>query len=45
MAEPLRLARLPVLGRIYEGRLMLDLIAVPPDDDADLTAMVLRLER
>jgi len=43
LAEPLRLDRVrPVLGHVERGRLLLDLIAITPDDDALLTAAVRR---
>ncbi|WP_324649509.1 L-seryl-tRNA(Sec) selenium transferase [Georgenia sp. H159] len=35
-AVPLRTGRTPVLGRSYRGRLLLDLLAVPPEQDAVL---------
>ncbi len=31
LAEPLRLGDLPVAGHVVDGRLLLDLIAVPPE--------------
>jgi L-seryl-tRNA(Ser) seleniumtransferase len=41
LAEPLRTGPTPVVGRVHEGRLLLDLIAVPDDrDDALLAAVV-----
>jgi L-seryl-tRNA(Ser) seleniumtransferase len=39
-AEPLRTGAVPVVGRVHEGRLLLDLLAVPPEDDARLVAAV-----
>jgi L-seryl-tRNA(Ser) seleniumtransferase len=43
LAEPLRLdAQLPVIGRVERGRLLLDLIAVAPGDDALLVEAVRR---
>jgi L-seryl-tRNA(Ser) seleniumtransferase len=42
LAEPLRRGDLPVVGRVVEGRLLLDLVAVPPERDDDLTEAVLR---
>ena len=35
LAEPLRLGDLPVAGHVVDGRLLLDLIAVPPERDDD----------
>ncbi|MGN6577982.1 MAG: L-seryl-tRNA(Sec) selenium transferase, partial [Nocardioides sp.] len=40
LAGPLRLGRPPVVGRVEAGRLLLDLIAVPPRDDALLVDAV-----
>ena len=42
LASPLRLGELPVVGRVVEGRLLLDLVAVPPERDDDLTEAVRR---
>jgi L-seryl-tRNA(Ser) seleniumtransferase len=43
LAEPLRLdAVQPVVGHVERGRLLLDLIAVAPADDALLVAAVRR---
>ena len=43
LAERLRGDRvLPVVGRVERGRLLLDLVAVPPEEDADLLAAVRR---
>ena len=43
LAEPLRLdAEHPVVGRVERGRLLLDLIAVAPEDDALLVGAVRR---
>lgn len=33
LAEPLRMLRLPVVGRLERGRLLLDLLAVDPSED------------
>jgi L-seryl-tRNA(Ser) seleniumtransferase len=41
LAAPLRLGTLPVMGRVEQGRLLLDLIAVDPADDAVLARTVL----
>ena len=40
LAVPLRLGPLPVLGHVEDGRLLLDLVAVDPADDADLSDAV-----
>jgi L-seryl-tRNA(Ser) seleniumtransferase len=42
LAEPLRLGRPPVVGRVREGRLLLDLLAVDPADDDVLVEAVRR---
>ena len=43
LAEPLRLDRVqPVMGRVERGRLLLDLIAVAPEDDSLLVEAVRR---
>ena len=43
-AEPLRLdAVLPVVGRVEKGRLLLDLVAVDPDDDQALVDAIRRV--
>ncbi|MDN4159990.1 L-seryl-tRNA(Sec) selenium transferase [Nocardioides abyssi] len=43
LAEPLRTdAELPVVGRVERGRLLLDLVAVDPADDARVAAVVRR---
>ena len=42
LAEPLRLGAPAVLGRLERGRLLLDLIAVPPGDDAAVVDAVRR---
>ncbi|GAB2874730.1 L-seryl-tRNA(Sec) selenium transferase [Nocardioides pacificus] len=42
LAGPLRLGDLPVVGRVERGRLLLDLIAVAPADDAVLVEAVFR---
>lgn len=44
LAEPLRRGERPVVGRVERGRLLLDLIAVDPTDDAALTRAVLRAD-
>jgi L-seryl-tRNA(Ser) seleniumtransferase len=41
LAGPLRAGDLPVVGRLDQGRLLLDLIAVNPADDAVLMRAVL----
>ena len=41
LAAPLRTGPAPVVGRVHEGRLLLDLIAVPADQDDALVAAVL----
>jgi L-seryl-tRNA(Ser) seleniumtransferase len=40
LAEPLRTGALPVVGRVERGRLLLDLVAVDPADDAALVEAV-----
>jgi L-seryl-tRNA(Ser) seleniumtransferase len=40
LAAPLRLGEPPVVGRVTEGRLVLDLLAVPADQDAAIAAAV-----
>ena len=42
LAEPLRLGDLPVVGHLVDGRLLLDLVAVPPDRDDDVAEAVRR---
>ena len=42
LAEPLRTGAPPVLGRVERGRLLLDLLALAPEDDAVLAAAVRR---
>ena len=42
LAEPLRTGAPPVLGRVERGRLVLDLLAVAPEDDAVLATAVRR---
>jgi L-seryl-tRNA(Ser) seleniumtransferase len=42
LAAPLRLGDLPVVGHVTEGRLLLDLIAVPPERDDDVADAVRR---
>ncbi len=41
LAAPLRLGEPPVVGRLEQGQLLLDLIAVDPADDAELVRAVL----
>jgi len=41
LAAPLRTGATPVVGRVHEGRLLLDLVAVPADRDDALVAAVL----
>ena len=43
LAEPLRTGSPPVLGRVERGRLLLDLLALAPEDDAVLAAAVRRV--
>lgn len=43
LAVPLRLGAPPVVGRVERGRLLLDLLAVASDEDADLVAAVRRV--
>jgi L-seryl-tRNA(Ser) seleniumtransferase len=43
LAEPLRLGRPPVVGHVHGARLLLDLLAVAPDDDATVVAAVRRV--
>jgi L-seryl-tRNA(Ser) seleniumtransferase len=45
LARPLRLGTDAVVGRVQDGRLLLDLLAVPPEDDARLVAAVRALPR
>jgi L-seryl-tRNA(Ser) seleniumtransferase len=40
LAGPLRTGADPVVGHVHEGRLLLDLLAVPPEDDARIVAAV-----
>ena len=40
LAAPLRVGAVPVVGRVEGGRLLLDLIAVPPQDDTALVDAV-----
>jgi L-seryl-tRNA(Ser) seleniumtransferase len=40
LAEPLRTGADPVVGHVRDGRLLLDLLAVPPEDDARIVAAV-----
>jgi L-seryl-tRNA(Ser) seleniumtransferase len=42
LAEPLRTGTLPVVGRVERGRLLLDLLAVPPESDDALVEAVRR---
>jgi L-seryl-tRNA(Ser) seleniumtransferase len=42
---PLRLGELPVVGHVQSGRLLLDLVAVPPETDALLVDAVRRAAR
>jgi L-seryl-tRNA(Ser) seleniumtransferase len=43
LAEPLRTGATPVVGRLHDGRLLLDLLAVPEDQDALLVEAVRRV--
>ncbi|GAA1977028.1 L-seryl-tRNA(Sec) selenium transferase [Nocardioides panacihumi] len=43
LAEPLRLGALPVVGHVSDGRLLLDLLAVPADLDDELADAVRRV--
>jgi len=43
LAEPLRRADPPVVGRVADGRLLLDLLAIPADGDDELTDVVRRV--
>jgi L-seryl-tRNA(Ser) seleniumtransferase len=43
LAVPLRLAEPPVVGRVADGRLLLDLLAVPAELDDELAAVVHRV--
>jgi L-seryl-tRNA(Ser) seleniumtransferase len=45
LAGPLRLGDLPVVGRVVDGRLLLDLVAVPADRDDDLAEAVRRARK
>jgi L-seryl-tRNA(Ser) seleniumtransferase len=45
LATPLRTGPDPVVGHVHEGRLLLDLLAVPPEDDARIVAAVRGLPR
>jgi L-seryl-tRNA(Ser) seleniumtransferase len=40
LAAPLRLGEPPVVGRVHEGQLVLDLLAVPPDQDEVIATAV-----
>ena len=42
-AEPLRIGEPPVLGRVVQGRLLLDLRCVPADADGIIRAAILRV--
>jgi L-seryl-tRNA(Ser) seleniumtransferase len=43
LAGPLRCGHPPVVGRLERGRLLLDLLAVDPDEDGDLADAVRRI--
>ena len=43
LAGPLRLGEHPVVGRVERGRLLLDLLAVAPDEDDELADAVVRV--
>jgi L-seryl-tRNA(Ser) seleniumtransferase len=43
LAGPLRLGEDPVLGRVHGGRLLLDLLALPAENDVRLVAAVRRV--
>ncbi|WP_322920696.1 L-seryl-tRNA(Sec) selenium transferase [Nocardioides renjunii] len=43
LALPLRTGEPPVVGRVERGRLLLDLLAVPPEEDDDLADAVRRV--
>ncbi|GAB7005765.1 L-seryl-tRNA(Sec) selenium transferase [Nocardioides sp. AN3] len=43
LATPLRLADPPIVGRVAEGRLLLDLLAVPPEADDEVVDVVRRV--
>ena len=40
MEAAARGARMPIIGRIHDGRFLLDLRTIPPGEDAALTAMI-----
>jgi L-seryl-tRNA(Ser) seleniumtransferase len=40
LAGPLRLGAVPVVGRVHDGRLLLDLLAVPPEQDQAIVTAV-----
>jgi L-seryl-tRNA(Ser) seleniumtransferase len=42
LAAPLRLGEPPVVGHVHDGRLLLDLLTVPPGDDTTLVEAVRR---
>ncbi len=42
LAGPLRLGETPVVGRLHDDRLLLDLLTVPEEDDATVAAAVRR---
>lgn len=42
LAEPLRRGEVPVLGHVVDGRLLLDLVAVPSEEDDALVRAVSR---
>jgi L-seryl-tRNA(Ser) seleniumtransferase len=44
-AEPLRLGRTPVVGRVDGDRTLLDLRSLAPEDDAALAAALLEVAR
>ena len=43
LADPLRTAETPVVGRVHDGRLLLDLLAVPESEDEALAEAVRRV--
>jgi L-seryl-tRNA(Ser) seleniumtransferase len=42
LTEPLRSGEPPVVGRVHEGRLLLDLVAIPPEHDGTLAGAIRR---
>jgi L-seryl-tRNA(Ser) seleniumtransferase len=42
LTEPLRSGEPPVVGRVNEGRLLLDLVAIPPEHDGTLAGAIRR---